>query len=172
MYLKLNYKNIDEFENALFLKKDIYNISQIKNKLNIELYWNDIIYKKYSNQIKINKENLIKKVENLDKKVQKQFFLSEIVFSKKKDLTLETLSSQIKLSINEIGFNNTANIYSISSSSKLGGKLGWVDQASLSEVIIKELEKIRENEYTNVIQVGNNYIILKIEEIKINEIKI
>ena len=171
LYSKLNYNNIDEFENAL-LKQDIYNINQIKDKLNIELYWNDIIYNKYSNQIKIDKENLIKKVENLENKVKKQFFLSEIVFNKKKDLTLESLSNQIKLSINEIGFNNTANIYSISNSSKLGGKLGWVDQASLSEIIIKELEKIKENEYTDVIQIGNNYIILKIEEIKLDEIKI
>ncbi len=171
LYSKLNYNNIDEFENAL-LKQDIYNINQIKDKLNIELYWNDIIYNKYSNQIKIDKENLIKKVENLENKVKKQFFLSEIVFNKKKDLTLESLSNQIKLSINEIGFNNTANIYSISNSSKLGGKLGWVDQASLSEIIIKELEKIKENEYTDVIQIGNNYIILKIEEIKLDKIKI
>ena len=171
LYSKLNYNNIDEFENAL-LKQDIYNINQIKDKLNIELYWNDIIYNKYSNQIKIDKENLIKKVENQKNKVKKQFFLSEIVFNKKKDLTLESLSNQIKLSINEIGFNNTANIYSISNSSKLGGKLGWVDQASLSEIIIKELEKIKENEYTDVIQIGNNYIILKIEEIKLDEIKI
>ena len=171
LYSRLNYNNLEEFENAL-LKEDIYNISQIKDKLNIELYWNDIIYNKYSNQIKIDRENLIQKVENLQNKIKKQFFLSEIVFNKKKDLTLESLSNQIKLSINEIGFNNTANIYSISDSSKLGGKLGWVDQASLSEKIMKELEKIKEDEYTDIIQVGNNYLILKIEEIKLNEIKI
>ena len=30
----------------------------------------------------------------------------------------------LNLSINEIGFNNTANIFSISESGKLGGKLG------------------------------------------------
>tara|TARA_B100001063_G_C16751918_1_gene550777 strand:- start:196 stop:1128 length:933 start_codon:yes stop_codon:yes gene_type:complete len=171
LYLKLNYKNIDEFKGAL-LQNNIYNIDQIKDKLNIELYWNDIIYNKYSNQVKIDKESLIQKVENLDNKIQKQFFLSEIVFNKKKDTTLESLSNQIKLSINEIGFNNTANIFSISSSSKLGGKLGWVDQASLSEKIIGELEKIKENEHTDAIQVGNNFLILKIEEIKINKIKI
>ncbi len=171
LYLKLNYENISEFENAL-LQKDIYNINQIKDKLNIELYWNDIIYNKYSNQVKIDKENLIQKVESLENKLQKQFFLSEIIFSKKKNLTIKSLSDQIKLSINEIGFNNTANIYSISNSSKLGGKVGWVDQASLSDVIINELKKINENEYTDVIQVGNNYIILKVEKIRENEIKI
>ena len=171
LYSKLNYKNIIEFENELS-KKNIYTITEIKEKLNIELYWNEIIYNKYSNQIKIDKENIKKKVENLNDEIQKQFFLSEIVFNKKKDVTLDSLSDQIKLSIEEIGFNNTANIYSISNSAKLGGKLGWVDQASLSEIILKELDKIKENEHTEIIQIGNNFLILKIEEIKINELKI
>jgi len=171
LYSKLNYKNIIEFENELS-KKNIYTITEIKEKLNIELYWNEIIYNKYSNQIKIDKENIKEKVENLNDEIQKQFFLSEIVFNKKKDVTLDSLSDQIKLSIEEIGFNNTANIYSISNSAKLGGKLGWVDQASLSEIILKELDKIKENEHTEIIQIGNNFLILKIEEIKINELKI
>ena len=140
--------------------------------MNIELFWNDLIYNRYSSQVKIDKENLIRKVESLENKVQKKFFLSEIVFSKKKDEPLQSLINQIKLSIKEIGFNNSANIYSISDSSKFGGKLGWVDQNSLSEKILKELEKINENEITDIIQVGNNFLILKIDEIKINQVEI
>ncbi len=171
MQSKLNYKDITEFEKILSEKKS-YSISQIKNKLNIELFWNDIIYNRFSNQIKIDKKKLTEKVKILENTVQKQFFLSEIVFVKKKDETLQSLFNEIKLSISEIGFNNTANIYSISGSSKFGGKLGWVDQTSLSENILKELEKIKEGEFTDIIQVSNNYLILKIDEIKINEIKI
>jgi len=171
MQSKLNYKDITEFEKILSEKKS-YSISQIKNKLNIELFWNDIIYNRFSNQIKIDKKKLTEKVKILENTVQKQFFLSEIVFVKKKDETLQSLFDQIKLSISEIGFNNTANIYSISCSSKFGGKLGWVDQNSLTESILKELEKIKEGEFTDIIQVSNNYLILKIDEIKINEIKI
>ena len=34
------------------------------------------------------------------------------------------------MSINEIGFDNTANIYSISESSKFGGKIGWLQENS------------------------------------------
>ena len=49
--------------------------------------------------------------------------IHKIVFEKKKDQSLETLVGQIKLSINEIGFNNTANIYSTSDSAKLAKKL-------------------------------------------------
>ena len=171
LYSKLEYETLSEFEKVLLEKKN-YSINQIRNKLNIELFWNDLIYNRYSNQVKIDKENLIRKVESLENKVQKKFFLSEIVFSKKKDEPLQSLVSQIKLSIKEIGFNNSANIYSISDSSKFGGKLGWVDQNSLSEKILKELEKINENEITDIIQVGNNFLILKIDEIKINQVEI
>ena len=68
--------------------------------------------------------------------------LSEIVFSKKKDEPLESLVQEIKESINEIGFSNTASIYSTSESSKLGGKLGWVNENSLSKLILSKLEKV------------------------------
>ena len=105
-------------------------------------------------------------------KTRKQYLLSEIVFNKKKGETLEKLIEQIKLSINEIGFNNTANIYSVSESSKFGGKLGWVNESSLSRKILNELKSIKESEYTQVIQIGKNYLILKIDQIKTDEIKI
>jgi len=171
LYSKLQYENLSEFKKILS-EKNNYSINQIKNKLNIELFWNDLIYNRYSSQVKIDKENLIKKVENLENKVQKKFFLSEILFSKKKDESLQSLINQIKLSIEEIGFNNSANIFSISDSSKFGGKLGWVDQNSLSEKILRELEKINEKEFTDIIQIGNNFLILKIDEIMINQVKI
>ena len=79
---------------------------------------------------------------------------------------------QIKLSINDIGFNNTANIYSIAESSKFGGKVGWINENSLSQNIIKKLKLINENEYTDIIQIGNNYLILKIDQIKMSKIQI
>ena len=91
---------------------------------------------------------------------------------KKKEDNLETLINQIQLSINEIGFGNTANIYSISESSKLGGKLGWVKENNLSEIILSKLKLIKTGQHTDVIKIGNNFLILKIEEIKTTEVKI
>ena len=81
-------------------------------------------------------------------------------------------SDLVKLSIKEIGFNNTANVYSISNSSKLGGKLGWVKESSLSKEIIKKLKLIDEGKFTDVIKIGNNNLILNLEKIKITEVKI
>ena len=62
--------------------------------------------------------------KELESENQKNFS-SEIVLIKK-ECENGKFNKEIKLSINEIGFNNTANIYSISESSKFGGKLGWV----------------------------------------------
>ena len=130
IYLKLNYNNKDEFKKAI-LEQNNYSYNEIKEKINIELFWNELIYNKFKNQLKINEENLAKKIDDFENKLQKEYLLSEIVFEKKNQ-KLEVLIDQIKLSINEIGFDNTANIYSISNSSKIGGDIGWISESGLS----------------------------------------
>ena len=56
--------------------------------------------------------------------------------------------------------------------SKLGGKLGWVNESSLSQKILDQLKLTKEGEHTKIVQVGKNYLILKIDQIRSNEIKI
>ena len=106
------------------------------------------------------------------KKEQKEYSLSEIVFVKEKNEKFEDRLNQIKLSIDDIGFNNTANIYSISQSSKFGGNLGWVSENSLSKKISGKLSNLKKGGLTEAINIGNNYLILKIDEIRMNKIKI
>ena len=170
-YSKLNFSNEKDFEDVLKKKKN-YSLKEVKEKIKIELLWNELIYMRYGNQVKIDKNQLLKKINNFKNKTQKDFMLSEIVFQKKKDENLEKLGSQINSSINEIGFSNTANIYSISQSSKIGGKLGWVNENNLSEILLKKLTSLNIGDHTGIIQIGNNYLILKIDEIRLNEIKI
>ena len=171
LYSKLNFSNEDEFKKELKIK-GTYSLSQIKQKIKIELLWNDLIYKRYEKQIKINREILIDKIKNYENKEQKEYLLSEIVFKKNKEQSLKNLINQIKLSINEIGFDNTANIYSISQSSKLGGKLGWINENGLSKLIAEKLANLNPGDFTDVIQLGNNYVLLKIDQVRINKIKI
>ena len=171
LFYKLNYKNVNEFEKELEIKKN-YTIEQIKEKIKIELFWNELIYQKYFKLVKINKKKLIKRVESLTNKNQKEFLLSEIVFKKKKDIPLEILIEEINSSIKEVGFNNTANIYSISESSKIGGKLGWVNENSLSNLILKNITNLNEGDYSKAFNIGNNYMILKVDQIKLNIVAI
>ena len=107
-------------------------------------------------QVNINKEALVKKINRLDNKKRKEYLLSEIVFELKKTENLDSLSNKIRVSINEIGFGNTANLYSISESSKFGGNIGWVDENNLSETISGKLRMINKDQTTDFIQIGNN----------------
>ena len=171
LYTRLNINNENQFE--LFLKeKKSFSLDEIKKKIKIELFWNELIHLKYHGSLKIDEELITKKIKNLRNEKTNEYLLSEILFVKKKDLSLEKTIGQIQLSINEIGFNNTANIYSISNSSKLGGKLDWINENSLSKKISEELRLLKEGQMTNVIKINNNYLILKIEKIREKEIEI
>ena len=134
LYQKLNFDNEIDFKNNL-LNRNSYKLDEIKKKIKIEVMWNDLIYSKYINQVQIDKSKLNKKIENLNNKKRKEYFLSEILFEKNKDENIDTLIDRIKSSITEIGFKNSANIFSISESANLGGQIGWISENSLSEKI-------------------------------------
>ena len=170
LYKRLNLTK-SEFQNLLTQKKN-YSLSEIKKKLMIDILWNDLIYFKFNDQVKIDNSKLSAKIEGAALKDKKEYLLSEIIFEKNVDQNLNELINKIKTSINEIGFNNTANIYSISDTSKFGGKIGWVDETSLSNIINQNLGDKKKNQYTDVIQVGNNFLILMIDDIKFTKIAI
>ena len=171
LYLKLGFENESDFSNEL-KKSNNYSVNEIKTKIKIEMLWNELIYTRYKNQVKIDNNKLIDKIEKMEKKKQKEYLLSEILFRKKKDQDINYLIDQIKLSIKNIGFNNTANIFSISDSAKLGGKLGWVNESSLSDIVYKKLEKIKEGENTDIIKINNNFLIIKVDKIRMKNVKI
>jgi len=165
--INLGYKDPIEFKNDL-IKNNTYNFEEVQLKSKIEIFWNELIYDRFKDQININKEKISKKIEDSPTKA-KELLLSEIIFRKGKEENLEELIKKIMQSIDEIGFNNTANIYSISDTSKLGGKVGWISENSLNQDILTKLKSIDVGEYTDVIQLQNNFLILKIEDIRINQ---
>ena len=67
----------DEF-NSYLINYNL-NISDIKEKLKIETLWNEMIFHKYNNQIKIDKEKIKTKIKN-QKKILREYNLSEILF--------------------------------------------------------------------------------------------
>ena len=167
----LNLQNEDQLRN--YLENYNFSVNELKKKIEIENEWKNLIYSKYIKTVKIDKEDLIKKIEKLSKdKLSLEYNLSEIVFTKNKDLTLEKLFSDIEESIKKNGFENTANLYSISESAKIGGKIGWVKKNSLSNKIINELNSVEKNEYSSPVQFGNNFLIFKINEIRKVQIEI
>ena len=85
---------------------------------------------------------------------------------------MEDKINKIKKNIDEVGFNNTASLYSLSETANVGGKIGWIKEENLSPKILEELYKIKSGEITDVIKIGNNFLILKIEDMKKNKIQI
>ena len=171
IYTKLNFDSEENFKKYLEQSTN-YTLADVKRKLKIEIMWNELVYLRYSDQLNIDKKKLLKKINNISDKIIKEYQLSEIVVKRKKNENLDDLFKKINFSIQEIGFNNTANIYSISDSSKLGGKLGWINENNLSELISSKLKDINDGEYTKPILIGNDYLILKIEKIREKNISI
>ena len=164
-YKNLNINNDTEFKQ--YLKGNNMSLDYVKTKIQIEILWNQLIYDRYIAQINIDRDELKKKLDEASNVLnQKIYSLSEILFDKENNSSFEKKLENIGQSISEIGFNNTANIYSISDSSKFGGKIGWVDEKKLSKKIIQELQSLEAGQYTKPIQTGSSFLILKIEEIK------
>ena len=154
--MRMNLKNIYQIKKHTLL-------DEIKEKIKIEIMWNQLIYELYNRQVSIDENELLKRIDN-EKNIIKEYLLYEIFFKIENSENLNEKKEKILSSIGDIGFNNTANIYSISDSSSYGGKIGWVKETNLSEIIKIELEKIDIGQHSKVMQIGNNFLILKIED--------
>ena len=164
-YRNLNIKNKKEFEE--YLQSNNISLNYVQKKIEIEILWNQLIYDRYIGQINIDRNQLKEKVKKLiSTKKQKKYSLSEILFDIENNSNFEKKLENINQSISEIGFKNTANIYSISDSSKFGGKIGWIEEQKLSTKILEQLKTLEVGQYTSPLQVGSSFLILKIEEIK------
>lgn len=167
----LDFSNQDEFMN--YLMNFNVSIDYLKKKILIENEWKSLIYAKYIDSIKINKVKLNEKLDSISKnKSLLEYNLSEIVFKKKNDISFIELTDEIAESIQNVGFENTANLYSISDSSKVGGKIGWIKRNNLSKEIINNLISLDKNSYSKPIKIGNNYLILKINDVRNVSVKI
>ena len=169
--LNLDFSNQLQFES--YLNDFDISIDDLRKKIGIENEWKNLVYSKYSTSIKIDKENLINQIDRSSKEeFSIEYNLSEIVFIKNQNISLKDQSKKILESIEINGFENTANLYSISDSSKVGGKIGWVKKNNLSLEINNELENLKVNSYSDPIKIDNNYLILKINDIKEITVKV
>ena len=159
----LNLENEEQLKN--YIKNFDLSIEDLKRKIEIENEWKNLIYSRYINTVKVDKEELIKKIEKDSKeKFSMEYNLSEIVFTKKNDLTFDEQLKTIQNSIEINGFENTANLHSISESSKAGGKIGWVKKNILSNQIIEKLKDLKINDHSSPLKINNNFFIFKINE--------
>ena len=171
LYSRLNLKNEDQFQK--YLQNYGLSLDFVKKKVQIEIMWNQLIYDKFRYQIKIDKKKILNEIKSSkNKSSEKIYLLSEIVFEIKNKDEFNEKKDRIEKSIDEIGFKNSANIYSISDSSKFGGEIGWIAEKELSKKIFNEINDLEINQYTKPILTGSSFLILKIDDLKYEEKKI
>ncbi len=164
IYKRLGYDSISDFET--YLKTFKLSTNEVKKKLNIEMLWNQLIAVKYKDRININEEKIRKKIreEKINYQNLIEYDLSEIIFSAKNTEELTSKTKKIKEAIINTSFETAANKFSISDTANFGGNIGKVNENQLSFIIKNELQKIDINEFTDPINVGNNFLIIKINK--------
>ena len=170
---KIGLNSTEELK-EYFLKFNL-NLSFVEEKIKIDTMWNRLIYNKYKNQIDIDvnelKNRLKIEITNNNNLVT-EYNISEIQFNLNVGESLEQKYNQIINSINDDGFKVASNLYSVSETSKFGGKIGWINKTSMSRSILDELEKLNIGEITKPIKIRNLFLILKVEDKKESKIKI
>ena len=166
LLLKKNIKNREQLKEILENKN--INYEDVKKKLLVETLWNKLIYDKYVKNVIINKEDLRKKILIQFNNKQKKFDynLSEIVISENINKDFKKKFSIINKSLKEIGFENTANIYSISNTANNGGLVGWVNELQISTQINSQIKDLKINEISKPIKIANGYILIKVNDKK------
>ena len=169
-YSSIGLNSIDSFQN--YLNSNNLNIKNINEKIAIELIWNDIIFQKFKTKVNINKKKIKEEIlKNPQKKIQKEFSLSEIVFDAPKKSEFKEIHESILLSIEQSGFKNAALIHSTSDTASTGGFIGWVNEDNLNKTIIDLIKKLDKGQYTKPIRTSGGFLIIKIDDIKEYEIE-
>ena len=169
IYSKIGLDNLNDFKE--YLIKNNIDFENVKNKLEVETLWNELIFIKFSSKVKINENNLREKINN-NSKFLKSYLLSEISFEVSNLKNLEDKFIEISNVIKNKGFDFAALKYSVSPTSSLGGKLDWINENSLNKNIKLAISNLEINDFTKPITVPGGFLILQVNNIKNTKIEI
>ena len=170
IYSSIGISSLSEFEK--YLSQNEVDIQRVREKIAIEIAWNDLIVNIFKNEIEIDENLISKELDEIEEKKVENLLLSEIIFTINEKKEFESKYESIKQSINEIGFEETARIYSLSDSKKSGGNLGWIYENQLSKEIKEEIKKINIGDFTKPIVTSGGFLIIKLNNSKTENIKI
>ncbi len=162
----MGFNSSQEFED--YLKSRDINLIELKKKFIIEQLWNQLIFEKYRNFVKINKKKIDSELEQLIKNNLEilSFNLSEIIFFEKNKDAIDKKIQEITTSIKTIGFKDAAVIHSISETAKLGGEIGWINENQMPKKIFFAIKDLKIGEFSKPIITPGGIILLKINNKK------
>ena len=135
---RIGFNSDEEFENYLSFKN--INSDDLKKKFVIEHLWNNLIFDKYKNMVKVDSNQI-------DKKLQEKY-------------------QEIISSIKTVGFKDAAVIHSMAESSKLGGDIGWLNENQISKKILGAIENLKVGDFSNPIITAGGVILLRVNDKK------
>ena len=143
LYTNLNLNNLIEFEN--YLETFGISINEVKEKLKIEILWNQLISRKFQNQINIDENKIRQNVKNekMNYKEIIEYDLSEIVLAPQNEKEFDEKIKKIIETINMYGFETAAIKFSISDTSKIGGNIGKIKENQLSKNLKKKYKSLK-----------------------------
>jgi len=166
--------NMDKQTLERVLAKNQLEIDDLKNHILIQIKWNRLVYAIYQNKIKIDEESVNRKVEeySMKKNSYYEYLLSEIIVPVSDSQNPNEVYQKIKGRLLSEKFENVAREISISQTRDAGGKVGWVNQKTMAEIVIKKIKDLNVGEMTSPILIPEGIMIIKLNnkrEIK-NEI--
>jgi peptidyl-prolyl cis-trans isomerase SurA len=166
--------NMDKQALERALAENQLEINDLKNHILIEIEWNRLVYAIYRNKIKIDEESINRKVEEYSMKENSydEYLLSEIIVPVSDSQNPNEVYQKIKGRLLSEKFENVAREISISQTRDAGGKVGWVNEKTMAEVVIKKIKDLNVGEMTSPILIPEGIMIIKLNnkrEIK-NEI--
>lgn len=138
--------------------------------LKVQAAWQNVIFFLFQNKVKIDENEINDELKNFKEEIfnVRELNLLELEAKFSSSIERDNKIIQIKNSINEIGFEKSISIYSESETAVNGGRLGFINEKSLSKEILEKLKNLNEGDISEPIIRLNKIIFLKIDKIKIS----
>lgn len=150
-----------------FFKNDI-DFELFLDEVETQLKWQRLIFNIYSKKINLDEELIDKEISKIVKEnsVLKEYKLAEIVIPKNDNEIDKKNINQVKEKIIEVGFEETALKYSISSTSTNNGEIGWINEKSLSDKILNTIKYFKIGQVSKPIIKQDSFLFLKLLDTK------
>lgn len=164
----ISNNNIEELKSAF--KENNIDYKIFVDEIDTEFKWRKLIYNTYSKKIEIDPtsiNNEIKKITQSKINLVK-LNLSEIeILSNNDDRDNEKIN-QVENEIKNFSFEDAVLKFSVAASSNNKGLIGWVNSSSLSNEILKILNKLEIGQVSEPIRKQNKIIFLKLNDKKVS----
>ena len=166
---KISGGDIEKFKKKFEINN--LNFDLYADKLKTELKWRKLIFSIYKEKVKINEKEIETELAKMKKDRKKvEYKIYEILLNFKDDQEKENIIKKINDQISKIGFEDTATKFSESTSAIDKGDLGWVDSNGFTEKISKSIIKVKINEVSEPILIGNSILFIKLKDKKTTQI--